>query len=247
MLPLPFPQCATMRAIILRRSDCVELAGAWGGTPDVVYSGRCVCTLADVHPTSAEGSGRAACSVSSAGIRCVKQCLEAVLVAFEAAGDTHVICYCDLFSYLMSLGCARSVQQAPPPPPRASSCPCMSCPQPPPLALIHFHSPGPVHPKASRSLVPHSVRAPPIMFCHASLCQPWPQPPQHVDTFCFRSVASSSPAVDLCYAGCSACTVLSCMLAPCVMWRIPFTGCFCCWSVRSSSTPSLEVAASKTV
>ena len=77
----------------LRCSACVELAGAWGGTADIVYSGRCVCTLADVHPTTAEGSGRVACSVSSSGIRCVKQCLEAVLVAFEAAGDTRLICF----------------------------------------------------------------------------------------------------------------------------------------------------------
>lgn len=77
----------------LRCSACVELAGAWGGTADIVYSGRCVCTLADMHPTTAEGSGRVACSVSSSGIRCVKQCLEAVLVAFEAAGDTRFICF----------------------------------------------------------------------------------------------------------------------------------------------------------
>jgi hypothetical protein len=76
----------------LRCSACVELAGAWGGTADIVYSGRCVCTLADMHPTTAEGSCRVACSVSSSGIRCVKQCLEAVLVAFEAAGDTRLIC-----------------------------------------------------------------------------------------------------------------------------------------------------------
>jgi hypothetical protein len=55
------------------------------------HSGPCVCTLADLHPSSAGGSGRVACSVGSAGIRHVKQCLEAVLVAFEVAGACNSI------------------------------------------------------------------------------------------------------------------------------------------------------------
>jgi hypothetical protein len=57
----------------------------------MTHSGPCVCALPDAHPASAHG-GRSACSVHSSGISLVRQCLEAVLVAFEAAGGCGALC-----------------------------------------------------------------------------------------------------------------------------------------------------------
>jgi hypothetical protein len=67
-------------------SACVDLAGAWGGTADMALSSPCVCTLPGLHSVSTGSGGRLPCSVGSAGVRQVKQCLESVLVAFEVAG-----------------------------------------------------------------------------------------------------------------------------------------------------------------
>jgi hypothetical protein len=59
-----------------------------------------------------ESGGRVACSVSSSGIRQVKQCLEAVLVAFEVAGtNRRVVEFYPLNHVLRFAGCARSLQQ----------------------------------------------------------------------------------------------------------------------------------------
>jgi hypothetical protein len=86
----PCPSSYLLAAKLIFCSACVELAGAWGGAPDIAHSTPCVCSLPDVHVAkigAAKVSGsRVACSVNSYGIRQVKQCLEAVLVAFEMAG-----------------------------------------------------------------------------------------------------------------------------------------------------------------
>ena len=52
----------------------------------MTHSSPCVCTLPGLHSVLTGSGGRLPCSVGSAGVRQVKQCLEAVLVAFEVAG-----------------------------------------------------------------------------------------------------------------------------------------------------------------
>jgi hypothetical protein len=177
-----------------------------------------------------ESGGKAACSVSSSGIRQVKQCLEAVLVAFEVAGNkTRVVEFYPLNLVLQFVGCARSLQQVFVF--TVLRALCVSC------AHTDVRS-GQNHTQTPRTIIPCSVRFSRRAFIVFISCA----------NFVTRTRSHGARTAASCYAAAAPfCAGVAPVPPHAACSFVPYlnslSGYSCCWPVLLSLTLNLEVTA----